>query len=91
MMDIQNQSNEPNEQPALSDVASTAAQQIINGDCLAVLQSMPEASIDCVVTSPPLMSAFKGELTVFRSRGLRERPSSGCSCARQETGPLDVG
>jgi site-specific DNA-methyltransferase (adenine-specific) len=28
-------------------------QAMITGDCLAVLQTMPEASVDCVVTSPP--------------------------------------
>jgi site-specific DNA-methyltransferase (adenine-specific) len=28
-------------------------QTLITGDCLVVLQTMPEASVDCVVTSPP--------------------------------------
>jgi site-specific DNA-methyltransferase (adenine-specific) len=35
-------------------IAPTAARITIkHGDCLAVLQTMPEASVDCIVTSPP--------------------------------------
>lgn len=27
--------------------------QIINGDCLEVLRTFPDESIDCIITSPP--------------------------------------
>lgn len=39
--------------PARDDDASAASQQVLHGDCLAVLEGLPSGSIDAIVTSPP--------------------------------------
>lgn len=35
--------------------------QIINGDCLKVLRTFPENSIDAIVTDPPYGLSFMGK------------------------------
>ena len=39
--------------------------RLIEGDCLAVLREMPDASVDAVVTDPPYGVAFHGKTTKY--------------------------
>jgi hypothetical protein len=48
--------------------------QLIHGDCLAVLPTLPAASVDAVVTDPPYELAFMGKR--WDQSGVAFRPST---------------
>ena len=41
--------------------------QIIHGDCLSELKNIPDNCVDCIITSPPYLSArnYTGEKNQF--------------------------
>ena len=45
----------PGDAPTIEEVMSTsmAGSQVIQGDALEVLKTLPSASVNCVATSPP--------------------------------------
>jgi DNA modification methylase len=46
---------------ASDGMAPPPAVEVLEGDCLAVLPSLPPASIDAVVTDPPYLLGFRGD------------------------------
>jgi DNA modification methylase len=42
-----------NQKEEVGNMASGGNYQLIKGDCLEVIQTLPENSIDCVISSPP--------------------------------------
>ena len=48
--------------PRLVSASETATHRVVNGDCVAVLEQLPAASVDLVFADPPYNLQLKGEL-----------------------------